>query len=155
MIIRKATREDVPEIAKVFEASVREIGSSFYGPEQVEAWAARHDRLAAMLPDLIEERFAWVAEHADGRILAYLDLEKDGHVDFYYALPEVTRTQLTTLMFDELEATAQREGMARLFTEASEAARRFAEKRGFKVLRRQDFEIDGVLIHNFAMEKVY
>ena len=40
-----------------------------------------------------------------------------------------------------------------LFTEASEPARRFFARRGFKVVERNDFKIDGVPIHNFRMKK--
>jgi hypothetical protein len=44
-------------------------------------------------------------------------------------------------------------GIARLYTEASEPARRFFAKRGFVEVSRNDFEIVGVPIHNFRMEK--
>jgi putative acetyltransferase len=37
--------------------------------------------------------------------------------------------------------------------EASEAARRLFERRGFTVVRRRDLDLDGVAIHNFAMVK--
>jgi putative acetyltransferase len=37
--------------------------------------------------------------------------------------------------------------------EASEPARRFFLKRGYAVLERRDFEIGGVPIHNYAMER--
>jgi putative acetyltransferase len=37
--------------------------------------------------------------------------------------------------------------------EASEPARRFFLKHGFSELHRRNFEIGGVPIHNYAMEK--
>jgi putative acetyltransferase len=43
--------------------------------------------------------------------------------------------------------------MKRLHAEASEAARRFFLKRGFAVVNRRAFEIAGVRIHNYAVEK--
>jgi putative acetyltransferase len=41
----------------------------------------------------------------------------------------------------------------RLYSEASEAARRFFLKKGLVVLHRRDFEVRGVAIHNHAVEK--
>lgn len=52
----------------------------------------------------------------------------------------------------DLAAAAER-GMTRLFVEASEPARRFFLKKGFKLVARRDFEIAGVSIHNYSMEK--
>ena len=43
--------------------------------------------------------------------------------------------------------------MKRLHAEASEAARRFFLRRGFVVVNSRAFEISGVPIHNYAMEK--
>jgi hypothetical protein len=43
--------------------------------------------------------------------------------------------------------------LARIYMEASEAARRFFLRRGFEVLERRDLLIGEVPIHNFAMEK--
>jgi putative acetyltransferase len=43
--------------------------------------------------------------------------------------------------------------MKRLYSEASEAARRFFLKQGFAVVSKRLFEISGVPIHNYAMEK--
>jgi putative acetyltransferase len=40
-----------------------------------------------------------------------------------------------------------------LFTEASELARRFLERKGFIVLARQDKVLRGVPIHNYRMAK--
>jgi len=52
-----------------------------------------------------------------------------------------------------LETAAAKRGIGRLYTEASEPARRFFERRGFILLHRRDFALAGVAIHNFAMEK--
>ena len=39
------------------------------------------------------------------------------------------------------------------FTEASEPARSFFARQGFTIRHRRDFELAGVPIHNYAMEK--
>ena len=59
-----------------------------------------------------------------------------------------------TLLLDELERVARSAGITRLYVEASEPARRVFERRGYMVTARRDFDISGVAIHNYAMERL-
>jgi putative acetyltransferase len=43
--------------------------------------------------------------------------------------------------------------MTKLFVETSEAARRLFLKKGFAQVKRRDFLVRGVSIHNYLMEK--
>jgi len=52
-----------------------------------------------------------------------------------------------------IERAAKRDGIARLFVEASEAARRLFERRGFSVEARNDVALHGVMLHNYRMSK--
>ena len=52
-----------------------------------------------------------------------------------------------------MEAAARKQGIKRLFTEASELARRLFERKGFAVVERQDLVVCGVAIHNYRMAK--
>jgi putative acetyltransferase len=56
-------------------------------------------------------------------------------------------------LYDAIETAARAQGIQRLFTEASELARRFFERKGFTVLERQDMILRGVPIHNYRMAK--
>lgn len=94
-----------------------------------------------------------VAAGADGTPLAYGDLEPDGHIDHLYCRPDAAGTGVTAALYQALEAAARARGIARLHTEASEPARRFFLKQGFTVVSRNDFEVAGVAIHNWRMEK--
>lgn len=98
-------------------------------------------------------RLLLVAVDEDDAPLAYGDLEADGHIDHLYCLPDAAGTGVAAALYGEIEAAARARGIARLYTEASEPARRFFLKRGFAVVERNDFEIAGVAIHNFRMEK--
>jgi putative acetyltransferase len=60
---------------------------------------------------------------------------------------------ITAQLYEALEQAARDHEIDLLFTEASEPARRFFLKRGFEVIERRDFEISGVPIHNYRMEK--
>jgi putative acetyltransferase len=62
-------------------------------------------------------------------------------------------TGVGSAIYTEIEAAARKAGIAVLFVEASEGARRLFERRGFCVDARNDFIIDGVSIHNYCMSK--
>jgi putative acetyltransferase len=66
---------------------------------------------------------------------------------------DVAGTGVTTKLYEALEQAARTNAIPLLFAEASEPARRFFAKQGFAVIERRDFEIAGVPIHNFRMEK--
>ena len=89
--------------------------------------------------------------------VAYALLEHEpgegGHLDMLYCHPDHTRKGLAERVLHAAEHHARSAGLDRLFTEASELARPAFERAGYSVLHRRDFEIDGVAIHNFAMEK--
>jgi putative acetyltransferase len=82
-----------------------------------------------------------------------------GHLDMLYCHPGHTRQGLADKLLAACEARvrheahARREALARLFTEASELARLLFERAGYEALHRRDFAIEGVSIHNYAMEK--
>lgn len=151
--IRRFRDDDATALAALFHAAVHGIAAAYYSAAQVKAWAPG-------VPD--PERFA--ARAGDGRLLlvaadpadaplAYGDLEADGHIDHLFCRPDAAGTGVAAALYAELEAAARALGMARLTVEASEPARRFFLKQGFALVGRRDFELAGVAIHNFAMEK--
>ena len=150
--VRPYRPHDAAHLADIFVESVRGIGPSDYSAAQVEAWAAgvTAERFAALAGD---GRRVWVALDAADKPCAFIDLEADGHIDFLYCRPSHAGTGTAAALYDVLEAHALKLGVARLHTEASEAARRFFLKRGFGVTQRRDFPVRGVMIHNYAMEK--
>ena len=153
MPIRPYTSIDAAAAGEIFRRAIAVIGARDYTLEQVAAWAGPEgtaERLHAWLSD---GRLALVTADAEGRVVAFGDLEADGHIDFLYAAPEAAGTGVVSGLYDALEDAARAAGMARLYSEASEAARRFFLKKGFTVLHRRDFAVRGVAIHNYAVEK--
>lgn len=140
-------------MSTLFKASVLELGKYFYSQEQVIAWAARGPS-----PEKIRARnqgglWTLIAENAQGEILAFAELEADGHIDQVYARPDAAGQGIVSNLYDALETQAREAGLNRLYTEASEGARRFFLKKNFMEIGRREFQIEGVSIHNYAMEK--
>ncbi len=151
--IRTYERRDAADVADVFYRSVREVALSDYTAEQVKAWvpgrwdAEQEHRRSG------DGRLVLVAADESGHVVAFIDLEPDGHIDRLFCAPEAAGRGIASRLYEALETAARAQGIERLFTEASELARQFFERKGFAVLQRQDKILRGVPIHNYRMAK--
>jgi len=141
------------EMSALFRASVLELGRRFYTDEQVIAWAARGPSPEKIITRNLSGLHTLITESAGNEILAYAELEPNGHIDQVYARPDAAGTGVVSKLYDELEAKARKLKLGKLYTEASEGARRFFLKKKFVDLGRRDFKIEDVAIHNYGMEK--
>ncbi|MEM6680670.1 MAG: GNAT family N-acetyltransferase [Pseudomonadota bacterium] len=153
MHIRAYQTADAPQLGQVFKASVCALGPLDYSAAQVKAWAQRApsaQRAAALNKD---GRTTLIAVDADENVKAFIDLERSGHIDFLCAMPDVAGGGIVAQLYEALEQVARDWQLRRLFTEASEGAKRFFLKQGFQVVQRRNFKIASIAIHNYEMEK--
>lgn len=153
MKVRSFQPDDAPALAAIFHAAVHGIARLHYSEAQATAWSPDVPDPARFAARAADGRTLLVAVDDGGTPLAYGDLEPDGHVDHLFCRPDAAGTGVAAALYAELEAVARARGIARLHVEASEPARRFFLRQGFVLVARRDFEIAGVAIHNFAMEK--
>lgn len=153
MRIRPYEARDAEVVARIFLSSVRGVGPAHYSAEQVTAWASLAPSAAAVHARASDGRMMLVAVDEADSPLAFIDLEADGHIDLLYCAPEFAGSGLADGLYEAVEAAARSGGIARLYSEASEAALRFFRKRGFVMLHRRDLKIGDVAIHNYAVEK--
>ena len=140
-------------MAQLYFDSARQLGARRYSPEQVAAWAPAPADPAAVHARASDGRLTLVAVDPQGLVLDYGDLESDGHLDHLYCLPGASGRGDASALLDQLIAAGEARGIARLHVEASELARGLLERKGFLVLHRRDFQVHGVPIHNYAMER--
>lgn len=150
-VIRPYREDDAGTLAEVFERAVRMIGARDYSPAQIEAWIGDEPRTSFFRSLMSDGRRCWVALDGEARVIAFVDLEADGHIDYLFADPDVAGRGVASDLLDVVEQRARRDGLTRVFVEASEAARRCLLKRGYEVEHSRDFELRGVPIHNYAM----
>jgi len=153
MHVRPFKEGDETRLAVLFHAAIHQIAACHYSAEQVRAWAPQVPDPGRFHARGADGRTLLVAVDEHDEPLAYGDVEADGHIDHLFCRPDVAGTGVTARLYEELERAARARGIELLFTEASEPARRFFSKQGFGVIERRDFEIAGVPIHNFRMEK--
>lgn len=151
--IRAYQDGDAPDMAGLFYASVRQLGARRYTADQVAAWAPRPPDPAALHARATDGRMTLVAIDPAGAVVAWGDLEPDGHLDNLYCRPDAAGTGVASVLLNELLSRASARGITRVHTSASELARGLFERAGFIVLERRDFELRGVPIHHYVMER--
>jgi putative acetyltransferase len=151
--IRTYEPHDAAAVADVFYRSAREVALSDYSVDQVRAWVPARPDAARTHLRCSDGRLVLVATGEQGYVVAFIDLEPDGHIDRLFCAPEAVGQGIASQLYDAIEGAAREQRIGRLFTEASELARRFFERKGFIVLARQDKVLRGVPIHNYRMAK--
>jgi putative acetyltransferase len=135
--IRPWDPSDGPALSALYEASVRALGARDYAPAQIEAWASLTPPAEALAGRMSDGRTRLVAVIDD--IAGFIDVETDGHIDLLYVAPAATGIGVARALLETAEV--------------SETARPVFERLGFSVLARREFEVAGVPIHNWAVEK--
>ncbi len=149
VIVRAYRSEDRDAVVDVILRAIRESAIRDYSPAQIEAWSDG-DRLEPWSD--VRGRLILVAV-VQGTVVGLSDLEASGHLDRMYVHPEHEGQGVASALLTSLELEARRQGVTRLFTEASIAAMPFFERRGFKVLTAQVVDFRGQQFTNFRMEK--
>lgn len=144
---------DAPALAALTLDAIQTTGARAYSAEQVEAWSAGHIAPERFVARADAGHRIYVMADSSGVPAAYALLEPDGHLDMLYCSPDHAGQGLAGRLLQHVEDVARELGVPRLYTEASELARRPFERAGYRMMERRDFEVRGVAIHNYAMEK--
>jgi GNAT superfamily N-acetyltransferase len=127
-MLRRATHEDGPEIAKLFRRSFGTLTflPTLHTPEEDRA---HFTRVAA-------EQEVWVWEE-DGRILGFTAIDAEDEVPAFYVEPDEQSRGIGTALFDRIKE--RRPGGFRFWVfEQNERARRFYERHGAVAIERTD-----------------
>ena len=151
MLIRDYNPSDAAAITRLFYETIRSVNLRDYSEQQVRAWAP-------LVPDpkiwhsRMSQRCTLVTEE-NGQIIAFAELERDGHLDMFYCRKDVIGRGIGRLLYSAVEMKALELRLERIFTEASITARAFFEHIGFSTLARQTVTRNGIELSNFRMEK--
>ncbi len=148
MTIRRYRSEDCRRLTELFYDTVHSVNARDYAPEQLDAWATGQPDLEAWDRSLHAHE-SFVAEE-NGVIIGFGDIDQSGYLDRLFVDKDHQGRGVATALCDALEAAARAEHYT---THASITARPFFEKRGYRVVRQQRVERQGVFLTNFVMEK--
>lgn len=148
VLLRRYRSSDCKAIADVFYAAVHAIDETDYSAAQLDAWANGHVDLEEWNKSFLCH-FTVVAE-ADGSIVGFGDIDGAGYLDRLFVHPSHQRRGIASAICDALEESVP-DAVSAITVNASVTARRFFERRGYAVVRRQEVCRNGEILVNYAM----
>ncbi len=148
MVIREYQSLDCKVLAELFYNTVHTVNVKDYTKEQLDVWATGNIDLEKWNQSF-EEHYSLVAIDDEG-IIGFGDIDKAGYLDRLFVHSDYQRKGIATAICNQLEQAAQ----GSIVTHASITARPFFEKRGYRVIKEQQVERQGIFLTNFIMEKV-
>lgn len=147
MQLRRYKQSDCRELAELFYNTVHTVNAADYNNEQLNAWATGHVDLEAWNKSLLEH-YSIVAVD-NGIIVGFGDIDQTGYLDRLYVHADYQGRGIATAICNKLEQSVS----GKIVTHASVTAKPFFEKRGYKVIKEQSVERQGVFLTNYVMEK--
>lgn len=149
LTIRPYRSQDRSAAALIFFCAVNEGAAAFYDAAERAAWAPSREPDPDE-PDKLLDQWCWIAER-DGQAVGFMSLDRTGYLDMAFVLPEEMGKGTATALYDELLTRARDAGLTRLTVIASQLARRFLLKRGWRISWMENLARDGQVLVVFRM----
>lgn len=147
MEIRRYRQSDCKELTELFYNTVHSVNAKDYTKEQLDVWAAGQVDLERWNSSL-QAHYSIVAVENDV-IIGFGDIDKTGYLDRLFVHMDYQGRGIASAICDRLEQFAE----GNITTHASVTARPFFEKRGYKIVKEQQVERQGVFLKNYVMVK--
>ena len=147
MLVREYQISDCKEITELFYNTVHTVNAKDYTKEQLDVWATGQVDLEKWNQSLQEHYSIVVIENEV--IVGFGDIDKTGCLDRLFVHADYQGKGIATAICNQLEQTVQGD----ITTHASITAKPFFEKRGYKVVKEQQVERQGIFLTNFCKEK--
>lgn len=138
MIIREYQSSDCKALTELFYNTVHTVNAKDYTKDQLDVWAAGKVDLKKWNHSF-QEHFSIVAVENDS-IVGFGDIDKTGYLDRLYVHSDHQGKGIATVICSQLESAVQENIIAHV----SITARPFFEKRGYKMVKEQRVERQGV-----------
>ena len=148
MIIRQYEPTDCEDLVKLFYHTVHTINANDYSQEQLNVWTTDNIDLEVWNKSLSEHYTVVAVEN--NIIIGFGDIDKSGYLDRLFVHRDYQRRGIATAICNELERAVK---VDKIITYASITAKPFFEQRGFKVVKEQQVERNGIALTNYVMEK--
>lgn len=147
MYIRQYKSTDCKALTDLFYNTVHAVNAKDYTVEQLNVWARRDIDLEKWNMSF-EQHYSLVAV-ADGIIVGFGDIDDTGYLDRLYVHKDYQRQGVATALCDRLEGHADNS----IVTHASITAVPFFESRGYRAVKEQQVERQGIILTNYVMHK--
>ena len=140
MIIRDYQPSDCKEITELFYNTVHTVNAKDYTKEQLDVWAIGQVDLEKWNQSL-QEHYSIVAIENEV-IVGFGDIDKTGYLDRLFVHADYQGKGIATGICNQLEQTIQ----GNITTHSSITAKPFFEKRGYRVIKEQQVERQGIFL---------
>lgn len=145
MFIREYQSSDCKELTKLFYNTVHTVNAKDYTEEQLDTWATGQVDLNKWAQSL-REHYSIVAVENE-MLVGFGDIDESGYLDHLFVHADYQGKGIGTMICNRLEQAVS----GNIITHASITARPFFEKRGYRVVKEQQVERQGVFLTNFEM----
>lgn len=147
MQLREYITSDCEQLSKLFFQTVHSVNAKDYTKEQLDVWATGTVDLKEWDKSFTEHYTVVAIDN--NIIVGFGDIDKTGYLDRLYVHADYHGKGVATAICNRLEQAVQ----GKITTHASITAKPFFEKRGYKVVKEQQVERQGIYLINFCMEK--
>jgi putative acetyltransferase len=151
LAMRPMLPTDVPILAEVFRASIKELSDDDYSATQQQAWASAADDEEGFGARLAGE--PTLVATIGGDVIGFASLADNKRIDMLYVHPVAAGQGAAAMLCDALETLAAARGTKELSVDASDSARGFFEKRGFVAKTRNSVSVGDEWLANTTMVK--
>jgi putative acetyltransferase len=149
--LRPYLAADAERCAEIFRASVEELASEDYSPNQCAAWAARADELAGFAKRLAGA--LTLVAMVEGQPAGFASLKGADALDMVYVDPPYARRGVGTALLDALVKLATARGAKIVTSDVSDTARPLFERLGFRAQRLNLVQLDQEWLANTTMTR--
>ena len=148
MEIRRYKSTDLEQIAQLFYETVHAVNIKDYTEEQLNVWATGNiDR--EEWDTSLRKHLTYVAAEND-LIIGFGDIDETGYLNRLYVHKDFQGRGVATAICNRIESEIETKS---IIVHASITAKPFFEKRGYKIIRPQKVEKQGIFLQNYIMVK--
>ena len=149
IIIRPFKPSDLSAIIKLFKQAVPAINIRHYSSMQVSIWIDIDELRWA---EKLTKNISFIAK-ADSIIVGFIDMSYEGYLDHLYIHKDYQARWVSLRLLRAVEKAARQLSLTKIFTDCSITAKLPAERVGFRVIKEQVVEKNGVQFITYHMEK--
>lgn len=146
IFLRQYRPSDCQMLANLFYDTIHRINIKDYSEEQVNAWANENQNLIQWNDSFLSHDT--VIAEMDKIIVGFGDIDNTGYFDRLYVHADFQHQGIATVICNALEKSAN---VSKIITYASITARGFFEKRGYRIIKRQQVQRQNILLTNYKM----
>ena len=147
MILRSYQSSDCEQLIALFRQTVHTVNAKDYTPEQLDAWANAPIDPAEWDASLSSHHTVVCLQ--DHILVGFGDMDANGYLDRLFVHRNYQRQGIASAICDALELPAK----GKIQTHASLTAKPFFEHRGYRVIRKEQAQRNGVSLPYYVMEK--